>query len=74
MHDTTRCFCRGAFNIDHSSLKQKEKSEPIQANDLAVVSEVGGNYKKPPGATPSAVNLPVLGLPDLWPKGLAKAG
>ena len=35
-------LCRGARNTNYSSLKQKEKSKPIQTNDLALVSEVGG--------------------------------
>lgn len=39
-------LCHGARNTNHSSLKQKEKSEPIQTNDLALVSEVGGGLQK----------------------------
>lgn len=35
-------LCRGARNTNHSSLKQQEKSKPIQTNDLALVPEVGG--------------------------------
>lgn len=63
----------GARNTSHSSLKQKEKSEPIQTSD-ALVSEVGGGFT---GylfmQLQSGVNTGVLVLLEGQPKGLAKA-
>lgn len=63
----------GAHNTSHSSLKQKEKSEPIQTSD-ALVSEVGGGFT---GylfmQLQSGVNTGVLVLLQGQPNGLAKA-
>jgi hypothetical protein len=54
-------------------LKQKEKSEPIQTNDLTFISEVGGVYRKPFLAAPEYDEHRVFGLPEPQPKGLAEA-
>lgn len=64
----------GARNTSHSSLKQKEKSEPIQTSDAALVSEVGGGFT---GylfmQLQSGVNTGVLVLLQGQPNSLAKA-
>lgn len=63
-------LCQGARNTHHSALKQKEKSEPTQTNDLALVLKWVGVYMQP---LPAVSECPRLGLLALQPEGLAKA-
>lgn len=73
MYRIQHVLCQGARNTNHSSLKQKEKSEPIQTNDLALVLKWVGVYMQPLPAAAAQDERPRLGLLALQPEWLAKA-
>lgn len=71
-------LCLPTWNTNLCCLKQKEKSQPIQTNDLALASGVGGGLHEAFScrSCTHSVNPRVWGPPGLQPRGLveAKAG